>query len=1162
VHTTGRDGFGVEEESDEEREYALKNSFLLDSAAPIHVCNNYSRFKTFTSATGEDSLRAGSSFTRIEGYGTVEVNAIPATPGDKFCTLELVDVAYVPSFHTSLVSFDRAWSKGIQWDTEKMTLNANNTPLCKVNRMFSQWVLEYNPLSTTDKAVMATRRTTTPRSAQPLISKGSVDLWHRRLAHLGKDMVKKLPTCCEGVRLEETSHEEDSICEVCKLTKAQRQISRRPATRATQLMERVHFDLIQMNTAYNGDNWGLHFLEDFTRMNFAYTYPLKSDTLEMIKDFYTFVETQYQTKIRIFKRDGEQTLGRAYDAWIREKGIAEEISAPYTPEQNGAAERSGGVLIRKARAMRIEGRLPEELWPESFKATAYITNRSPSKALEGMTPHEKLNQLLGKPNPKPNIAHIRVYGCRAYKTLLKISRKRKMAAKASIGYLVGYEASNIFRIWFPRERKVVVSRDVDFDENRRYDPNAPLIEDELVETTPLQRVTVQIPAYKGNLTQFKSLEDEDEDEEDEDSDDQGEESVDTSQVQRIHEAQQLLTPETTPGPSEESHYPEVREDKGTPAVHDHEQHPLKEICGDIDESNIIEGPRSRRPRKEAYLAQLSKPPTNLSGYLAAFTASILDTKKESVPQARIHRDQLPPPPKSWRDLMKHTHKEGFMTAAVKEYNELCEKKTFKEVDRPTDAQIIPLMWTFVYKFDTEGYLTKYKARICARGDLQRNGLQDTYAATLFAKTFRAMMAIAAYFGLEAYQWDIQNAFVNADMDEEVFVEFPDGFKQQNRAILLQKALYGLRRSPRLWQKDFVATLAALGLKQASEDSCVFSNEYIVLLVFVDDIIAFCQPEDGEYLVNFRENLSQKYPMRNLGLLNWFLGVRIIRDRPARKIWLCQDSYIEKIAHRYHLEERKPAITPLPTFDDMLAKYDGKASAQDIHLFQQKVGSIQYTTSITRPDAARAASKLAEHLLNPSSAHMDAADRLISYLFGTRTLAIEYSPDGSNCEFSSDAAFADNEGRKSSEGYLFKMFGGAVDWRATKQKTVTTSTTEAELLAISNAARETFWWKRFFKDIGLELDSDKPTILCDNAQTVGLIQKEEPELKTRLRHVDINHHWVRQESQQHHIHIQWIPTARMPADGLTKSLPRQKHGQFITMLGLIDIRDRIQSPRNS
>jgi reverse transcriptase-like protein len=147
----------------------------------------------------------------------------------------------------------------------------------------------------------------------------------------------------------------------------------------------------------------------------------------------------------------------------------------------------------------------------------------------------------------------------------------------------------------------------------------------------------------------------------------------------------------------------------------------------------------------------------------------------------------------------------------------CAIKTpFKVVDRPKEVQVIHLMWTFVYKYDTEGYLTKYKSRVVARGDLQQNGLQDTYLhRDTFCKAFRAMMVIAAYFRLEAYQWDITNAFVNAAMDEEVFVEFPP-----NKAILLQKALSGLRWSPRLWHKTFIA-IVVCQLAQMGERSVFF-----------------------------------------------------------------------------------------------------------------------------------------------------------------------------------------------------------------------------------------------------------------------------------------------------------------------------------------------------
>jgi hypothetical protein len=161
-----RSGFSLEggnDSYDNEEEYKLRDSFLLDSAASIHVCNNRSRFTTFTPSTGKQTMRAANSFAIIQGYGTVEVHAKSATPGDlKPCTLELLDVAYVPSFQTSLVSFGRAWVKGIRWDTNRMTLDVGNEPLCKVTRKFEQWVLEYNPLSTNSSAAMA--RASPPRN--------------------------------------------------------------------------------------------------------------------------------------------------------------------------------------------------------------------------------------------------------------------------------------------------------------------------------------------------------------------------------------------------------------------------------------------------------------------------------------------------------------------------------------------------------------------------------------------------------------------------------------------------------------------------------------------------------------------------------------------------------------------------------------------------------------------------------------------------------------------------------------------------------------------------------------------------------------------------------------------------------------------------------------
>jgi hypothetical protein len=314
--------------------------------------------------------------------------------------------------------------------------------------------------------------------------------------------------------------------------------------------------------------------------------------------------------------------------------------------------------------------------------------------------------------------------------------------------------------------------------------------------------------------------------------------------------------------------------------------------------------------------------------------------------------------------------------------------------------------------------------------------------------------------------------------------------------------------------------------------------------------------DQKFLL-FKDALAKSFDIKDLGELKWFLGVRVIRDRANRKIWLCQDSYIEKIANRFNLQFGKMPPTPMTT--DTLEKNPGKATPQEIHLFRQKVGSILYATAITGPDAARAVNKLSEFLTNPSPARLQAADRVIRYPYGTKSLAIEYSHGSEAFLWASDAAFADNVDRKSTEGYLFKLFGGPIDWRACKQKTVTTSTTEAELLALSHTTKDYFWWKRLFSDIGLNLeDANDEPILCDNKQTVLILEQKQPNFKTQLKHIDVHNHWLRQEVQKCSIRIRWVPTSQMPANGFTKPLPRQRHDEFIRFLNLVDIQSKIDS----
>lgn len=176
-----------------------------------------------------------------------------------------------------------------------------------------------------------------------------------------------------------------------------------------------------------------------------------------------------------------------------------------------------------------------------------------------------------------------------------------------------------------------------------------------------------------------------------------------------------------------------------------------------------------------------------------------------------------------------------------------------------------------------------------------------------------------------------------------------------------------------------------------------------------------------------------------------------------------------------------------------------------------------------------------------------------HLYTTRFRAIEYGIGSSleSIEFASDASYGDNPDRKSSAGYICQVYRGPVDWKASKQPRATTSTTEAELLSLSETARSLQWWKRFISRIQFNPDHTI-SIRCDNRQTVELLTSEQAKINTKLRHVDIHGHWLRQEVREGRINVIWVPTGQMVADGLTKLLPRQRHEHFVKMLKMADI----------
>jgi hypothetical protein len=611
---------------------------------------------------------------------------------------------------------------------------------------------------------------------------------------------------------------------------------------------------------------------------------------------------------------------------------------------------------------------------------------------------------------------------------------------------------------------------------------------------------------------------------------------------------QLVTPSPTPSISSTPPESPPHQTLSLPTTQGNTAQRGNEISAELDKGNILSTTRTRGGgRKSAYAAALEDT-DQLSGFHSAFSTSKLTTKPP-------YRDTLPNPPKSWKQMLNHIHTKQFKAAADKEFTKLFQKGTFEYRKRTGDERTIPLMWVFTYKFDSDGYLSKHKGRLVARGDLQATD-EDTYAATLAAQLFRAIMAIATAFGLEIRQYDAVNAFVNARLATPIPCECAEGYEKEGMILWVLRALYRLKTSPLLWYKELTGTLESLGLHGIPGVNCLFVNDWLILLFHVDDILTFYSARDQSKMDEFESKLLLKYELRILGEAEHFLGIRIVRDRSVRKTWLLQEGYISKLAEKFNITVTKAPKTPLPT--TQLQPYDGTTTTQQIFAYQQRVGSLNYAAIITRPDIAKSVSKLAEFLQNPSPAHIAAADQVLAYLIGTQYYAIQFDGKTTHNQIfltHSDSAFADDpETRYSSYGFCFSLFGGVIHYKATKGKTITTSSTEAELLALSATAKDFVWWLRFFKHLQFDLD-EHPMIYCDNRQTIRLLAKETSKLQTALKHVDIHQSWLRQEVQAGRIDVQWIPTAEMVADGFTKVLPAQKHIEFVKQLNLVDIRDR-------
>jgi hypothetical protein len=518
-------------------------------------------------------------------------------------------------------------------------------------------------------------------------------------------------------------------------------------------------------------------------------------------------------------------------------------------------------------------------------------------------------------------------------------------------------------------------------------------------------------------------------------------------------------------------------------------------------------------------------------------------------------------PQSYREAVTSEKAKDWKKAMKAEHDGCVAAKTWDVIPRatlPPMTNVIPVKWVFKTKTDELGALAKYKARITPKGYKQKHGIDyfEVFANTGKYKTLRIALGIAAARDLELRQLDVPQAFTQAELDEDVYMEMPQGFEVPGMVCHLKKSLYGLKQSPRNWYllvSDFITNTC--GFIATVSDPCLFwkmsrTGQQMLLFLFVDDMqVAFDKADEQEW-AEAQEHLWERFKITDLGESKFMLGMRITRDRKARTITLDQELYVTKALEKFGLDQCKPVPTPgVSTNDDSQASESSDMDQPtNLKLYQEKVGTLLYAAISTRPDIAYAVNRLTQRMQAPTVRDAKACDRVFRYLAGTKSMGLLFgrqrgdpsSPASSRVSVSAyaDADWAsDREDRKSVTGWIAMVNGDPVSWASKKQKVVSQSSCEAELYAEAAAINESKWLTGLLKEIGLK-QSSAPLIYGDNQSTQALSKNG---IKSeRTKHVAIKYAFIHDEVSKERVKLKWIPTTEQLADILTKSLPRSLH----------------------
>ena len=914
--------------------------------------------------------------------------------------------------------------------------------------------------------------------------------------------------------------------------------------------------------------------------------------------------------------DNAPELVATVDDCSKSSGIRQEPTVPYTSNQNGIAERGIQTTENNIRAMCKDSGLGMLFWDEAAKTDAHIRNLTavgPEVTGRRITPYEDWTQE--KPSiDHLRVWGCRCYVCSDPKSLPVGTRQDKFMDRGKVGIFLGYSqrTNRQYRVYTPDTGRIIRATTVTFDEwtkgstvslhqgdqaraqalqvdntvptrkpigrppkevpeadstqgpkagqvSTNLEPSSMSLEPspmslEPSPTNPNEKLTVQPssmdvelnsmngkPAKPGNEPGLDTLVETS----------QPEPSLAVEKPQPTPPAQPELAQPTQPAlrRSTRAKVPTLKmQREGN--EEDNEPVPLSLTRQFLR----VEVPTLKRQREDDNEENGALPDAKHLRTLMAYITE-LENQVESVHNVKNRI----PIPKTYQEAMNDpVFAEEWKDAMDIELEALIDNSTWMETIAPADANLVSSRWVFDVKYNSTGEVERHKARLVARGFSQIHGVdyEETFAPTVRTDSIRLPLALIGINDWEGHQIDISNAFTNSKLKEEIYMKPPSGLRiSPGLVLLLKRSLYGLKQGARDWNENCAATLLLLGFRQCLVDPCIFIHceRRLLIALHVDDMLI-----GGPHITDiswFKEAIAQKYKVKDLGEVKKIIGIRVIRDRANRTIHLDQEAYLEKVLQDAQMLQETSRPTRIPMNGDSCIRPAGPEDDRvDRALYQKNVGSVMYAAINTRPDISFAVGKLSQYVTDPAKHHEQAMKYLLRYLRSTIKRRLTYRASGSNQVTGyTDASYAaDRQDRKSTMGTIFLLGGGPISWSSRKQKSVSTSTTEAEYMAPSSGAKQAQWLSHLLRDIGFpDYVRSSPWTMelrGDNTGSIALVKN--PCLHDRSKHIDVAYHFARDLQRRGRLQVTCVPTEDMIADGLTKPLPTPGFEAFVKGMGML------------